>query len=59
MTDMTDDDPLEENPKVTELSALRALADEADQLLNDKGVFMRSLKAARIQWFGQLMETRD
>jgi tRNA1(Val) A37 N6-methylase TrmN6 len=53
------DDPQAENARITELSALRALAEEAEQLLDDKGVFMRSIRAARIQWFGQLMDTRD
>ena len=52
-------DPREETPKVHDLSAKRLLKDEAEELLDPKGVFMAAVKAVRIKWFGQLMDTGD
>jgi hypothetical protein len=53
------DDPQEENAKVTELSAKRALAAEAEALLDEKGVFMRAVRSVRIKWHRELLDTRD
>ena len=53
------DDPREESPKVNDLFAKRLLKDEAAELLDPKGVFMAAVKAVRLQWFGDLMDTRD
>jgi hypothetical protein len=53
------DDPREESPKVNDLFAKRLLKEEAAELLDPKGVFMAAVKAVRLQWFGDLMDTRD
>jgi hypothetical protein len=53
------DDPQAENAKVNDLSAKRALKDEAEALLDEAGVFMRAVKATRIGWYRELMDTRE
>lgn len=52
-------DPKDENAKPDELSAKRALADEAQELLNDKGVFMGAVKAVRIKWYREWLDATD
>jgi hypothetical protein len=52
-------DPREETPKVHDLSAKRQLKDEAEELLAPAGVFMAAVKAVRIKWFGELMDTSE
>ena len=53
------DDPRTEAPKVVDVSALRARRDEAEILLDEKGVFLTAVRAVRIKWYRELMATRE
>jgi hypothetical protein len=52
-------DPTQEDPKVTELSAKRERREEAELLLEEKGVFMLAIRSLRIRWFNELMTTSE
>jgi hypothetical protein len=48
-------DPTQEDAKVTELSAKRERREDAEILLDEKGVFMLAIRSLRIRWFNELM----
>ena len=52
------DDPSEAIPKADELSDKRARKDEAEGLLDPKGVFMLGVRGVRIRLFQMLMDAR-
>ena len=39
--------------------AKRTLFNESNELLNDKGVFLLAVKALRIRWYGEWLDTAD
>ena len=53
------DDPTQPDPVVTELSIKRARRDDAETLLEEKGVFMLAVRSLRIRWFNELMTTTE
>ena len=52
------DDPSEAIPKADELSDKRARKDEAEGLLDPKGVFMLGVRGVRIRLFQMLMDAK-
>ena len=42
-----------------DLSAKRERSEEAERLMDPKGVFMLGVRAVRQRWFQQLMDARD
>jgi hypothetical protein len=52
-------DPTEVDARAKDTEAKRTLRDEANDLLNEQGVFMLAVRALRIRWFGELMKAKD
>ncbi len=52
-------DPAEQAPNVTELSTKRERREDAESLLDEKGVFMLAVRSLRIRWFNELLDTTD
>ena len=52
-------DPSEPIPKADDLSEKRERKEEAEGLLDPKGVFMLGVRGVRIRWFQELMDARD
>lgn len=52
-------DPSEEVPKVDDLAVKRERSEEAEGLMDPKGVFMLGVRGVRIRWYQQLMGARD
>lgn len=53
------DDPSEEVPKADDLAIKRERSEEAEGLMDPKGVFMLGVRGVRQQWFQQLMDTKS
>lgn len=53
------EDPQEEVPKADDLSVKRERSEEAEGLMDPKGVFMLGVRGVRMRWFQELMEARD
>jgi hypothetical protein len=56
---MSDEDPREEIPKADDLSDKRLRKEEAEGLLDPKGVFMLGVRGVRMRWFQELMDMND
>jgi hypothetical protein len=52
-------DPSEEAPKVDDLAVKRERSEEAEGLMDPKGVFMLGVRGVRIRWYRELMDARD
>jgi hypothetical protein len=59
MSDDEQRDPNEPVPKADDLSDKRLRKEEAEGLLDPKGVFMLGVRGVRIRWFQELMAARD
>lgn len=52
-------DPSEPIPPADDLAVKRQRSDEANALIDPKGVFMLGVRGVRMRWYQQLMDTRD
>ncbi len=52
-------DPSEAVPPAPDLAVKRQRSEEAQGLIDPKGVFMLSVKGVRMRWFQMLMDARD
>jgi hypothetical protein len=52
-------DPEQTDARAHDTQAKRVLFDEANDLLAEKGVFMLAVRALRIKWFNELLDTTD
>jgi hypothetical protein len=52
-------DPEQADARAHDTQAKRVLFDEANDLLAEKGVFMLAVRALRIKWFNELLDTTD
>jgi hypothetical protein len=52
-------DPSEPIPLADDLAIKRQRSDEAEGLLDPKGVFMLGVRGVRMRWFQQLMDAKD
>ena len=59
MTGLPHIDPTEPDTRGADNDAKRALFLEAKDLLDEKGVFMLAIRALRIRWYGEHLDTSD
>ncbi len=59
MTDLPKIDPTEPDERAKDNDAKRVLFEEAKDLLAEKGVFMLAVRALRIRWYGEWLDTAD
>lgn len=52
-------DPSEEIPKADDLAVKRERSEEAEDLIDPKGVFMLGVRGVRMRWFQELMDAKD
>lgn len=52
-------DPTAPDTRADDNQAKRALFLEAKDILDDKGVFMLAVRALRIRWYGEFLDTID
>ena len=52
-------DPSEPIPKADDLAVKRQRSEEAEGLLDPKGVFILGVRGVRMRWYQQLMATRN
>lgn len=59
MTGLPNIDPTQTDARANDTAAKRVLFEEANDLLNEKGVFMLAIRALRIRWYGELLDAID
>ena len=59
MTGLPNIDPEQTDARAHDTQAKRVLFDEANELLHEKGVFMLAVRALRIKWFNEHLDTTD
>jgi hypothetical protein len=59
VTGLPNIDPTQTDARANDTSAKRVLYDEANDLLNEKGVFMLAIRALRIRWYGEFLDTNE
>ena len=59
MTGLPRIDPTEPDERGADTDAKRVLFNEAQELLKDTGVFLLAIRALRIRWYGEWLDTHD
>jgi hypothetical protein len=59
MTGLPNIDPTLPDARANDTQAKRVLFEEANELLHEKGVFMLAVRALRIKWFNEHLDTSD
>jgi hypothetical protein len=59
MTGLPRIDPTEPDERAADTDAKRVLFQEAQELLNEKGVFLLAIRALRIRWYGEWLDCSD
>jgi 5-carboxymethyl-2-hydroxymuconate isomerase len=52
-------DPTQTDTRANDTQAKRELFLEANDLLNEKGVFMLAVRALRIRWYGEFLDATE
>ncbi len=59
MTALPHIDPTEIDARANDTAAKRVLNDQANELLDEKGIFMLAVRALRIRWYGEWLDSAD
>jgi hypothetical protein len=59
VTGLPNIDPTQVDARANDTAAKKILADEANELLSEKGIFMLAVRALRIRWYGELLDATE